>query len=207
MGSKDASMQLRGVWLVELSELEVLNRSEMARAKAFLSQQTERFRLPYGRRLVQARRQCCFVGTTNAEGWLKDETGGRRFWPVRCGRIDLDALARDRDQIWAEAMHKFHAGTTWWLDEDDIVRAAIAEQQNRYDADPWQELVVSFVQSRESVSIPEILEDCLDKQKANWTQSDKNRIARCLQAMKWERRLKRCDGDREWRYRPARVTT
>jgi Virulence-associated protein E len=131
---------LRGVWIVELSELDVLNRAELARAKAFLSQQTERFRLPYGRRIIHVPRQCVFVGTTNADSWLKDETGGRRFWPVRCRQIDLDGLRRDRDQLWAEALHLCRAGATWWLDEEDVIQDAIEEQKGRYQADVWQEL-------------------------------------------------------------------
>jgi predicted P-loop ATPase len=90
MGSKDASMQLRGVWIVELSELDALNRAEMARAKAFLSQQRERFRLPYGKRIIDAPRQCVFIGTTNSDTWMKDETGGRRFCP--CGAMRLILL-------------------------------------------------------------------------------------------------------------------
>jgi predicted P-loop ATPase len=81
-GSKDASLQLHGVWIIELSELDALNRSEIARMKAFLTQQTERFRVPYGRRLVSVPRQCIFAGTTNSQTWMKDETGGRRFVPV-----------------------------------------------------------------------------------------------------------------------------
>jgi hypothetical protein len=83
MGSKDAAMQVCGVWIVELSELGTLGRSETAREKAFISQQIERFRLPYGHRLIHAPRQCVFIGTTNLDTWLKDETGGRRFWPVQ----------------------------------------------------------------------------------------------------------------------------
>src|SRR6202023_3523867 len=91
-GSKDAAMQLRGVWFVEVSELGAFQRADMEKVKAFLTVQTERFRLPYGKRLIQAPRQCVFVGTTNNYEWLKDETGARRFWPVRCGKIDMDGL-------------------------------------------------------------------------------------------------------------------
>ena len=109
MGSKDASLQLRGLWIVELSELDVLNRAELARAKAFLSQQTERFRLPYGRRLSSSATMRV-PRHHELRPWLKDETGGRRFWPVRCKAIDLDGLRRDRDQLWAEALHHYRAG-------------------------------------------------------------------------------------------------
>jgi predicted P-loop ATPase len=221
MGSKDASMQLRGVWIVELSELDVLNRAELARAKAFLSQQAERFRLPYGRRLIQAPRQCVFVGTTNADSWLKDETGGRRFWPVRCRQIDLDGLRRDRDHLWAEALHHYRAGVTWWLDDIEVVQAAIEEQRSRYQADVWQEQiskwldapaerfddrghpVASFNSSRESVTIPDVLSHCIGKPLEMWTQSDKMRIAACLTSLGWERYKAGPRNAREWRYRRA----
>jgi predicted P-loop ATPase len=219
MGSKDASLQLRGLWIVELSELDVLNRAEMARAKAFLSQQTERFRLPYGRRIIQVPRQCIFMGTTNAESWLKDETGGRRFWPVRCGHIDLEGLRRDRDQLWAEALHQCRAGATWWLDDAEVVQDAIEEQRARYQADVWQEQIAKwleapdrrldehgqplgeFTSSSESVTIIDVLHHCIGKRLDMWTQADKNRISCCLTALGWERYKAGPKGARTWRYR------
>jgi len=103
LGSKDAAMQTRGVWIIELSELDSLSHSEVARIKAFMSRTTDRFRPPYGMRLVESPRQCVFAGTVNHSTYLRDETGGRRFWPITCGRIEVEALARDRDQLWAEA--------------------------------------------------------------------------------------------------------
>jgi predicted P-loop ATPase len=219
MGSKDASLQLRGLWIVELSELDVLNRAELARAKAFLTQQIERFRLPYGRRVVQVPRQCVFVGTTNSDSWLKDETGGRRFWPVRCQRIDVEALRRDRNQLWAEVLHHFRSGATWWLDDAQIVQDAVEEQRKRYQADIWQEQIASWLESpraridgqgypvadlgsdTESVTLDDILHHCIGKPLGMWTQSDKNRIAGCLTALGWERRKLGPRTAREWRYR------
>jgi predicted P-loop ATPase len=102
LGSKDAAMQTRGVWIIELSELDNLGHAEVARIKAFISRTTDRFRPPYGMRLVESPRQCVFAGTVNHGTYLRDETGGRRFWPIVCGCIDVDALARDRDQLWAK---------------------------------------------------------------------------------------------------------
>ena len=94
LGSKDAAMQTRGVWIIELSELDNLSHAEVARIKAFMSRTTDRFRPPYGMRLVESPRQCVFAGTVNHGTYLRDETGGRRFWPVVCGRIDVEALGR-----------------------------------------------------------------------------------------------------------------
>jgi putative DNA primase/helicase len=131
--SKDAAMQTRGVWIIELSELDSLSHSEVARIKAFMSRTTDRFRPPYGMRLVESPRQCVFAGTVNHSTYLRDETGGRRFWPIACGRIDVDALARDRDQLWAEAKFRFETGAVWWLETADLVQMASDQQIERYE--------------------------------------------------------------------------
>jgi predicted P-loop ATPase len=213
MGGKDCSMQLRGKWIIELSELDALNRVETARAKAFFSQQSERFRLPYGSRIVEIKRQCVFMGTTNSDTWPKDETGGRRFWPVRCsGPIDLDGLRRDRDQLWAEALAAYEAGAKWWLDEPELIAEALEEQRGRYEDDPWQESVIKFAEQEAdtadgSVTIAQILLR-IGVELQNQDQGKRNRVARCLKSAGWERFRKRlpindANGkDRlEWRYR------
>jgi len=141
LGSKDAAMQTRGVWIIELSELDSLSHSDVARIKAFMSRTTDRFRPPYGMRLVESPRQCVFAGTVNHSTYLRDETGGRRFWPVACGRIDVDALVRDRDQLWAEAKVGFEAGSVWWLDTAELIQLASDQQVDRYEGDPWEEVI------------------------------------------------------------------
>src|SRR3984893_9713188 len=102
LGSKDAALQTQGAWLIELAELDSLHRAEISKIKAFLSRTTDRFRPPYERRVIENPRQCVFAGTTNSEAYLKDETGGRRFWPIRVREIDLDGLGAARDQLWAQ---------------------------------------------------------------------------------------------------------
>ena len=201
LGSKDAAMQTRGVWIIELSELDSLSHSEVARIKAFMSRTTDRFRPPYGMRLVESPRQCVFAGTVNHSTYLRDETGGRRFWPITCGRIDVDALARDRDQLWAEAKERFDAGAVWWLESAELVQMATDQQIDRYEGDPWEEVIAAWLDSHPSVSIREVLEKCLQKAHALWTQTDKNRAARCLRALGWERYRERHGSRLEWRYR------
>jgi predicted P-loop ATPase len=212
IGSQDCSMQLRGRWFIELSELDALSRPETSRIKAFFSRQTERFRLPYGARIVDVKRQCVFFGTTNADTWSKDESGGRRYWPVHCqSPIDLDGLRRDRDQLWAEALVAYEAGASWWLEDPETIAAAKEEQRGRYEEDPWYEAVVRFAEQEAdtadgSVTVTQILER-LGIQLPNQDQTKRNRVARCLKRAGWERYNKRLDKDTdgkerfEWRYR------
>ena len=141
LGSKDAAMHMQGVWIIEIAELDAIGKAEVSRIKAFLTRTTDRFRPPYGRYTIEVPRQCVFAGTVNPDTYLRDETGNRRFWPVRCGTIDIDALARDRDQLWAEAVARFRAGAIWWLDTPELIEAASAEQEKRYQADAWDELI------------------------------------------------------------------
>jgi predicted P-loop ATPase len=200
LGSKDAAMQTRGVWIIELSELDSLSDSDVARIKAFMSRTTDRFRPPYGMRLVESPCQCVFAGTVNQSTYLRDETGGRRFWPVACGRINIDAVARDRDQLWAEARARFDADAAWWLETNELAQMASDQQMDRYEGDPWEEVIAPWLEARSSVSIGEVLEKCLQKAQALWTQTDKNRAARCLKALGWERYRERQGSRLEWRY-------
>ena len=196
-GSKDASMQLRGVWIIELAELDALNRPEMARVKAFLTQQTERFRVPYARRPISVPRQCVFAGTTNSQTFLKDETGNRRFWPIRTGTIDIAAVKRDRDQLWAEALRSYRAGTCRWLDDASILRDAEEEQRSRLIEDAWQTEIEHIIADQNSVTIPEVLAR-LGVETPRQDQLAANRVARCLQVAGWERYKKRLSKDEQY---------
>jgi predicted P-loop ATPase len=226
LGSKDAAIHMQGIWIVEIAELDAIGRAEVSRIKAFLTRTTDRFRPPYGRYTVEVPRQCVFAGTVNPDTYLRDETGNRRFWPLRCGTIDIAALARDRDQLWAEAVHRFREGAIWWIDDATLLAEARTEQESRYQGDAWDARIDRWLthdarsvnrghagfedwQDEEferaepirDVSVGEILEGALGIEPAKWTKIDQMRVGAWLKSRHWERYRRRTGDAREWRYR------
>jgi len=112
--------------------------AEDAEVVEFASRSIDRARPAYGRFPEARPRKCIFVGTTNDDKYLRDRTGNRRFCPVKTGKIDLEALARDRDQLWAEAAHYEAKGEPLVIPET-LWPAAAAEQNKRLEDDPWQD--------------------------------------------------------------------
>jgi predicted P-loop ATPase len=198
-GTKDAALQLAGAWIIELPELDSISRPSVSRIKAFMSRTTDRFRPPYGRRVVEQPRQCLFAGTVNGSEYLRDESGGRRWWPIACSNIDIDGLAADRDQLWAEARDRYAAGEPWWLDTDELNFCAAEEQSARFQADPWQEMIEQRVVGQPSVSVGEVL-SFLGIPKKDLTQAQANRVSACLKALGWKRKQIRIGGKKQWRY-------
>ena len=101
-------------------------------------------RLSYDRFKKQQRRQCIFIGTTNEDNYLIDDTGNRRFLPVKVGRIDVKSLKRDRDQLWAEAAFCEARGDQTWL-PDELLKAAKAQQRERELTDEWEGPIVKYL--------------------------------------------------------------
>jgi predicted P-loop ATPase/phage/plasmid primase-like uncharacterized protein len=211
LSSKDAAMETRSVWIIEIAELDTMTRAEVGTIKAFISRTTDRFRPPYGKRLVELPRQCVFAGSVNPEGgYLKDATGGRRFWPVACGAIDIAAVERDRDQLWAEACVRFRAGDPWWLDDQNLEALAAEQQADRYQGDAWDDPIRRYLEiatgQQDGVSVAEVLEKALGMEKGRWTQADQNRVVRTLTSMGFRQFRARIgghgdDAQRERRYR------
>ncbi len=111
MDNKTRGEILAGKWLVELAELSGMARSETEGVKAFLSQSSDQYRPAYATVAVDRHRTCVFLATTNAAAYLTDASGNRRFLPVPCKAIDLDAFLRDRDQLFAEGVNMVNAAT------------------------------------------------------------------------------------------------
>jgi putative DNA primase/helicase len=189
--SKDAALQMQGKWGIEISELAAMSRSESNRIKAVLSRQVDRFRAPYDRFVAEHPRQCVFIGTTNpVDGYFRDPTGARRFWPVACGTIDKDALAHDREQIWAEAVHAYERNEIWWL-EGEQVASAKTEQDDRREVDPWEPIIVERLGSQTWVLVSTILTEWLKVPTERCGKADQMRVAAILKSMGWARAKRR----------------
>lgn len=210
IGTKDCMQQMQGIWLMEMAELDKLGRADANRAKAFISTATDRFRKPYGKLAADYPRQCVFAGTVNpgAVGYLKDETGNRRFWPVACGvgwaerrTVDADGLRAVRGQIWAEALARFQDGAPWWLDSGDYEAAQERVAVARLGEDVWAERIRSFLGDRAETSVAEVLQECLRMAPEKWNDGALVRVGRVLTASGWKRKQVSVGGGRrEWRY-------
>jgi len=183
---KDAAQHISGEWLIEIGELSAISRAESEHLKTFITRQVERYRPSYGRKEVHQPRQCVFVGTTNRSVYLKDETGGRRFWPVRLSQIDLDALRHDRDQLFAEAVVRYRAGDRWWP-ERDFERVRIKPQQdNRFEGDVWEDAVAAHVANLSRVSVSDVARLALGMESARIGTREQRRIAGILVGLGWK---------------------
>lgn len=162
LGDKEGLEMIQGVWLVEMAELDSFNKAESTTAKSFFSRSTDRFRLPYGHRTVKFLRSCIFAGTTNQSEYFSDKTGNRRYWPVMCRDYDRAALVGVRDQLLAEAVHRFKAGERYWpnREEEELWRG---EQDRREKIDPWLEIIADWLGklTKNWVTVSEILGECL----------------------------------------------
>lgn len=145
LGDKDAALTLQGIWGIEMAELDQLRRNEIETIKAFITCTVDKVRPPYGRKVVEMPRQCVFFGTTNKDTYLKDETGNRRFKPVKVGRLNFDQLKKDRDQLLAEALFIYQNKLDTVLDIEGDARIYQKEIHEEKMVDDESELMLEEI--------------------------------------------------------------
>lgn len=149
VSGKDAYEQLQGYWIIEMGEMAATKKADLELIKQFVSKQTDSYRSAYARRTQEHPRQCAFFGTTNDDEFLRDATGGRRFWPVMVtdvGREKGDTLTDETvDQIWAEIVVRYNAGEQWYLSGDIELQAREVQDQHT-EMNAKQGLVENFLE-------------------------------------------------------------
>lgn len=210
IGERDGLEILRGKWIVEFAELASWARADKNKLKGYLTQQRDTYRSAYGRRSADHARQCVFAGSTNEHAYLDDPTGGRRFWPVRCGVIRPDDLRGHRDQLWAEALQLYRRGAKWWPVTADEARMCREEQAERYHGDEWEPLIIDWLTStppadeqemraQGGLTVGLILERLLKIPRERWTRHHEMRVGEVLRRAGYERR-RSGKGDRPYIY-------
>lgn len=167
---KEGMEQIRGKWLIEFGELTNYKKSTSEAYKAFISKQEDSYRPAYGRKVEIYPRQCVFFATTNEPAFLKGDTGNRRFWTVEC---DRDVICRDvwkdlpkeREQLWAEAVHRYREGEQLYLPRQ-LERAAQQRQEehNEVAADERTGIIEAFIRRE----IPETWDDMTARQRQDF---------------------------------------
>lgn len=148
-GDKDSMETIQGTWINEVAEMQALAKAEINAVKMFLSKRSDYYRAAYGRYAIDRPRQCVFFGTSNTKECLTDTTGNRRFWPV-----DIDQqprkkdvgfeLAKERDQLWAEAMAYWKLGEALYLPQD-LEKEARTVQEAHREQHPWEGIIADFL--------------------------------------------------------------
>jgi len=191
--NKDFYQALRGKWIVEIGELHSFRNADWTKIKQMLSAKMDTYRASYAHFAKDYPRQCVFIGTTNDDTWNRDATGARRFWPVNVHEVNLDYVRSQRDQLWAEAMMRYSQGEDWWTTPAEETTEA---QEAVQETDPWLEPIRRWLATcgRQYVSTAEILIEAIGFEMSRVGQKDQNRVAACLQILKYTGGKKRVDG-------------
>ncbi|CAN7439471.1 VapE domain-containing protein [Paraburkholderia terricola] len=201
IGEKDTYAVMAGKWIIELAELDSLNKSDSSAAKSFFATETDRFRNFYGKRATDVHRQGVFAGSVNFDTYLKDESGNRRYWPIRVGGpVDIEALRRDRDQLWAEAVHLYRRRVIWHVTEEERPLFEI-EQTERYEGDVYEDKIARAIEYSSRTTMEEILADVLKLDTSKWTLPEQRRVGKALKSLGWVRK-RESTGKRGWYYVP-----
>jgi predicted P-loop ATPase len=189
--SKDFFGVLNGHMLVEISEMHSFTRAEVERIKGVISCQVDRYRPAYGRHTVDHPRQTVLVCTTNRDDWQRDETGARRFWPIKCGSVNLDYIRENRDNLFAEAHALYENGGVWWDVPEEL---QIAEVEERREIDTWEPAIQSYLLGKTSALLSDILLDCIEIELSKQDTMAQRRVGRILRAIGWTCRVLRDGG-------------
>lgn len=185
----DEKIKLYSAWIHEWAELEqVFKRKETSQVKAFLSATHDTFRMPWGRSAEKHARHSIIVGTTNEDDFLGDSTGSRRYWVIQLRqKVCLELLERDRDALWAAAVHAYREGASWVLSQTEA-QASEAINRRFQREDPWFSAIEEYAANRESIKVSQLLDEAIKLELPRQDRAAQMRVADCLKSLGWQRR-------------------
>lgn len=213
LNNKDVYQAINGVHIYEIAELDAFNRAESTRIKAFITQPIDRYRAPYEKRMIEQPRHVVFAGTTNNYEYHKDMTGNRRFWSVRCRQIDLDGLAKHRDQLFAQALAEIREGGVCYPTREQEMTLIAPEQEMREVVDAWQQVIVKWLDEPENalslrtVTTAEILHRAIgmDTSKITSTKQSETKVGVIMHKLGWAKKRRGSGTKREYYYERPEV--
>lgn len=203
----DLARKMRGRLVGEIGELRGLHSRELEAIKQFMSRTHEDWTPKYKEFNTKYPRRLVFWGTTNAEEFLADETGNRRWLPIRVSRIDVSRIRADVLQLWAEARDLFALCGVLYADAEKLAAAVHAEHMIR---DPWERRIEEWLSEKESdkevgvsdrprrarpFTMAELLEGALSFKTSQITRKEEMRAARVCNHLGLKRWLRRVDGE------------
>ena len=182
--------RLHVAWLLELPEIDnYFSIKNIENFKNLVTSRVDEVRYPYASLPSKLPRRFVMIGTTNRNQFLVDSTGNRRFVPLEIGagfQIPWKQLAKERDSLWAAAVHAYRSGVHYEFNSGEI--AAIAEYIQEFgDPDPWVDKIASYVAIRKEVTAADVLTQALELDPRNQGRRESRRVADVLQSMGWRR--------------------
>jgi hypothetical protein len=202
----DLARKMRGRLLGEISELRGLRSREVESIKAFISRTHEHWVPKYREFATTFPRRLVFVGTTNKDEFLADETGNRRWLPVRVARADVEAVKRDRLQLWAEGRELFLAGGIAYQAAEGLAEPIHREH---IITDPWAEEIARWLGEPDTLTgacpgersflrVGEVAREALRLEAKQISKNEQMRICNSLRELGYEREKTRFWGAPVW---------
>ena len=184
---------LAGNIIVEFPELTGFSLQDRNKIKGWISQSEDEMQPKHKMRVEKYARQFVLAGSTNDSTWMNDPTGGVRFWPVHCGKIDIKGIEKVVLQLWAEAVFRIKNGEAHWiLDEDPLYNVMKAEQAVRYDGHVWLEIISEYTRGKDEINIDDVLTDAVKIPTERWNQRTKAEVGDCLRELGYESKVVWC---------------
>lgn len=194
--TKDFYVTMQGHTVVEIGEMQSFSKADINQVKMAITRRDDKYRAPYERHGESHPRQCIFIGTTNADTYLRDPTGARRFLPVLVSKADVEYIRQWRGELWAEALHLYLTNFQWWDYPQELARE---EQDARYVEDPWEEIIINYLDGHapqmhypdglwgpiNEITIMKLLRHALQIEVAKMNKGEQQRVGEILRRLGW----------------------